>query len=138
MADKSGIVGASTNCQVAFDNLTRQLYATDASHYQIEPLAVAFPRNAAQAGAIVQAAGLAGVPIIPRGAGTGLVGGALGDGLIIDFARYNRQITDFDLDRRTVRVGAGVMLDQLNDFLWPKVSALGRMWRPVRAPRSAA
>ena len=37
------------DCEIAFDNLTRQLYATDASIYQIEPAAVAFPRNAQQA-----------------------------------------------------------------------------------------
>ncbi len=36
----------AANCEVAFDNLTRQLYATDASPYQIVPLAVAFPNNA--------------------------------------------------------------------------------------------
>ena len=35
----------AANCDIAFDNLTRQLYATDASIYQIEPLTVAFPRN---------------------------------------------------------------------------------------------
>jgi len=116
---------ASTNCQVAFDNLTRQLYATDASHYQIEPLAVAFPQDTAQAVAIIQAAAHAGVPITPRGAGTGLVGGAIGDGLIIDFARHNRQITDFDPDRRTVRVGAGVVLDHLNAYLWPEGFCFG-------------
>jgi len=57
---------------VAFDNLTRQLYATDASIYQIEPLAVAFPRNAHQAGNVIRAAAEAGVSVIPRGAGTGL------------------------------------------------------------------
>ncbi len=106
-------------CQIAFDNLTRQLYATDASIYQIEPVAVAFPKSARQASAIIQAAAQAGVPVIPRGAGTGLVGGAIGEGLVIDFSRYNRQITDLDLERRTVRVGPGVVLDQLNDFLRP-------------------
>ncbi|MGA3283669.1 MAG: FAD-linked oxidase C-terminal domain-containing protein [Verrucomicrobiota bacterium] len=109
----------AANCDVAVDNLTRQLYATDASLYQIEPLAVAFPRNARQAGAIIQAAALAGVAVIPRGAGTGLSGGAIGDGLVIDFARHNRQISDFNKERRTVRVGAGVVLDQLNEFLRP-------------------
>ena len=57
--------------------------------------------------------------VIPRGAGTGLSGGAIGDGLVVDFARYNRQIWDFNKERRTVRVGAGVVLDQLNDFLRP-------------------
>ena len=109
----------STNCEVAFDNLTRQLYATDASVYQLEPLAVGFPRNARQAGALVQAAAHAGISVIPRGAGTGLTGGAVGEGLVIDFSRHNRQISDLDLERRSVRVGAGVVLDQLNSFLRP-------------------
>ena len=113
----SALVAA--DCEVAFDNLTRQLYATDASLYQIEPLAVAFPRNAGQAGSIIRAAAEAGVSLIPRGAGTGLVGGAIGAGLVVDFSRHNRQITGLDLERRTVRVGAGVVLDQLNAFLKP-------------------
>ena len=110
---------AGANCEIAFDNLTRQLYATDASLYQIEPVAVGFPSNARQAGALIQAALQAGVAVIPRGAGTGLVGGAIGDGLIIDFARHNREITALDLERETVRVGAGVVLDQLNRYLRP-------------------
>lgn len=110
---------AAVNCEVALDNLTRQLYATDASIYQIEPMAVAFPRSTKQACAIIQAASQAGIPIIPRGAGTGLTGGAIGEGLVIDFSRYNKQISDIDLQNRTVRVGAGVVLDQLNQFLHP-------------------
>lgn len=110
---------AAANCEVAFDNLTRQLYATDASHYEIEPLGVAFPRNARQARSIIQAAAQAGVSVIPRGAGTGLMGGAIGEGLVVDFARYNRHITDFDPEQRTVRVGPGVVLDQLNAYLRP-------------------
>src|SRR5208282_375841 len=106
-------------CDVAFDNLTRQLYATDASVYQIEPLAVAFPGSAHEASAVIQAAAQAGVSVIPRGAGTSLSGGAIGDGLVVDFARYNRLIYDLNLERKTVRVGAGVVLDQLNNFLHP-------------------
>jgi FAD/FMN-containing dehydrogenase/Fe-S oxidoreductase len=115
----------AANCEVAFDNLTRQLYATDASHYQIEPLAVAFPRNAKQASAIIQAAAQAGISVIPRGAGTGLVGGAIGEGVVVDFSRYNRLITSFDRDTRTVRVGAGVVLDQLNSHLKHEGFAFG-------------
>ena len=46
----------ATDCGVAFDNLTKQLYATDASIYQIEPMGVAFPRSAGQAGAVIRAA----------------------------------------------------------------------------------
>jgi len=107
----------AANCEVAFDNRTRQLYATDASPYQIVPGAIAFPKNTKQAAAVIQAALVAGLPVTPRGAGTGLSGGAIGDGLIVDFARHNQQIWDFDKDRGTVRVGAGVVLDQLNKFL---------------------
>jgi FAD/FMN-containing dehydrogenase/Fe-S oxidoreductase len=109
----------ATNCEVAFDNLTRQLYATDASIYQIEPVGVAFPKGARQASAVIEAAAQAGISVIPRGAGTGLVGGAIGEGMVIDFARYNREITDLDIERRTVRVQPGVVLDELNRFLRP-------------------
>ncbi len=113
----SALVAA--DCDVAFDNLTRQLYATDASIYQIEPQAVAFPRSAQQARSVIRAAADANIPITPRGAGSGLAGGAIGDGLIVEFSRHNRGISDLDLEKRTVRVGAGVVLDQLNAFLKP-------------------
>src|SRR6266511_3784884 len=108
-----------TGCDVRFDNLTRQLYATDASIYQIEPIGVAFPKDAQQASAVIRAAADSGVSVTPRGAGTSLVGNAIGEGLIVEFSRYNCQITDLDLEKRCVRVGAGVVLDQLNDFLRP-------------------
>src|SRR3954462_10562528 len=110
---------AAADCDVAFDHLTRQLYATDASLYQLEPAAVAFPRSAQQASAIITAAADGHVPVTPRGAGSGLSGGAIGDGLIVDFSRHNRQITELNLEARTVRTGAGVVLDQLNAFLKP-------------------
>jgi FAD/FMN-containing dehydrogenase/Fe-S oxidoreductase len=109
----------ASNCPVAFDNQTLQLYATDASPYQIVPHAVAFPKTAKQAAHVIQAALTAGIAVIPRGAGTGLSGGAIGEGLVVDFARHNRQILDFDPERRIVRVSAGVVLDQLNHFLQP-------------------
>src|SRR6267143_3743833 len=108
-----------TGCDARFDNLTRQLYATDASIYQIEPVGVAFPKSAEQASLVIRAAAAAGLSVTPRGAGTSLVGNSIGEGLIVEFSRYNRQITELDLEKRTVRVGAGVVLDQLNDFLRP-------------------
>src|SRR5205823_7606009 len=114
-----------TGCEARFDNLTRQLYATDASIYQIEPVGVAFPKSAQQANAVIRAAADAALSITPRGAGTSLVGNAIGEGLIVDFSRYNRQITDLDLEKRSVRVGAGVVLDQLNEFLTPHGSCFG-------------
>src|SRR6266446_1639699 len=108
-----------TGCDARFDNLTRQLYATDASIYQIEPVGVAFPKSAEQASLVIRAAAYAVLSVTPRGAVTILVGNAIGEGLIVDFSRYNRQITELDLEKRSVRVGAGVVLDQLNDSLKP-------------------
>src|SRR6202789_2030937 len=107
----------TANGEIAFDNRTRQLYATDASPYQTVPAAVAFPKTTKEASALIKAAAAAGISVIPRGAGTGLSGGAIGDGLVMDFARHNRQIWDYNREKRTVRVGAGVVLDQLNAFL---------------------
>lgn len=106
-------------CELRTDALTRQLYATDASIYQIVPMGVAFPRTAAEAGALMVAAAGEGIPLTPRGAGTGLAGGALGEGLVIDAARHNTSISALNRDAKTVRVGAGVVLDQLNGFLAP-------------------
>ena len=79
---------AATTCEVRRDDLTRQLYATDASIYQVEPLAVAFPRSAEETRSVILAAGDCRIPITGRGAGTGLTGGALGSGLVVDLARY--------------------------------------------------
>src|SRR5213594_3691103 len=114
-----------TGCDARFDNLTRQLYATDASIYQIEPAGVAFPKSAQQASLVIRAAADAGLSVTPRGGGTSLVGNAVGEGLIIECSRYNRQITELDLEKRSVRVGAGVVLDQLNDFLKPRGFCFG-------------
>jgi FAD/FMN-containing dehydrogenase/Fe-S oxidoreductase len=110
---------AASGCEVRSDRLTRCLYAVDASIYRVEPAAVAFPRSAAEAAAVLRAAAGCGLEITPRGAGTGLAGGALGTGLVVDLARHNRRIGDLDLELGTVRVGAGVVLDQLNAQLKP-------------------
>jgi FAD/FMN-containing dehydrogenase/Fe-S oxidoreductase len=110
---------ARAGCEVRFDNLTRQLYATDASIYQIEPAGAAFPRSAGEASAVIRAAADTSISVTPRGAGTSLVGNAIGDGLIVDFSRHNCKIDNLNIDNRTVRVGAGVVLDQLNAFLRP-------------------
>src|SRR5436305_5337390 len=115
----------AAGCEVHFDNLTRQLYATDASIYQIEPLGVAFPTSAEQASAIIKAAAEENISVTPRGAGTSLVGNAIGEGLIVDFSRHNRDIDNLNVEKRSVHVVAGVVLDQLNAFLRPQGFCFG-------------
>src|ERR1044071_2769901 len=123
-----------TGCDSRFDNLTRQLYSTDASIYQISPIGAAFPRTAEQASLVIHATADAGLSITPRGAGTSLVGNAIGEGLIVDFSRHNRQITDLSLEKGRVRFGPRVMLDQPNEFLQPHGNGFG----PDVAPSSRA
>jgi FAD/FMN-containing dehydrogenase/Fe-S oxidoreductase len=116
---KAGKLSADTTCDVRTDPLTRMLFATDASIYQIEPFAVAFPKSPEEATKVIQNAASEGVAVTPRGAGTGLAGGAIGNGVVIDYAKHNKKISDFNLEQRTVTVEAGVVLDQLNNFLQP-------------------
>ncbi|MCP6117051.1 hypothetical protein NL387_27565, partial [Klebsiella pneumoniae] len=55
--------------EVRFDDTSRRLYATDASHYQVEPLGVVVPKTADDLVVTVQIAAELGVPITARGAG---------------------------------------------------------------------
>jgi FAD/FMN-containing dehydrogenase/Fe-S oxidoreductase len=95
------------------------LYSTDASIYQITPVGVVFPKNIDDVVITVNECRAAAVPIIARGAGTGLTGGAVGAGLQIDFSRYMNRIGPFDSQARTIEVEPGVVLDELNAFLAP-------------------
>ncbi|MGV9375904.1 FAD-binding and (Fe-S)-binding domain-containing protein [Nonomuraea sp. NPDC003707] len=94
------------------DPYTRHLYASDASMYAIEPLAVAFPRHAGDVQALVAACGELGVPVLPRGAGTSLAGQTVGAAVIVDFSRHMNRI--LEIDGRSARVQPGVVQDQLN------------------------
>ena len=102
-----------------FDAFTRGRYSTDASHYQIEPVGVVVPRNAADVRRAIEIAGDAGVSILPRGAGTSQCGQAVGAGLVIDMTRHLDRIIAFRPKERRITVEPGVVLDRLNAFLRP-------------------
>lgn len=102
-----------------FDAFTRGRYSTDASHYQIEPLGVVVPRNTGDVRRAIEVAGEAGVPVLPRGAGTSQCGQALGSGLVIDMTRHLDRIVAFSPEERRITVEPGVVLDRLNTFLSP-------------------
>lgn len=104
---------------VRADSLARALYATDASIYEIPPEVVVYPRTAADVAAVVRICGEEGIPLTPRGAGTGLTGGVCNRGVILDMSRYLNRVLAVDVDRRTARVEPGVVLDELNARLRP-------------------
>jgi FAD/FMN-containing dehydrogenase/Fe-S oxidoreductase len=99
---------------VRADGYTRHLFAGDASMYAREPLVVAFPRDAADVAAAVQIAGSFGVPVVTRGAGTSLAGQTAGQGVVLDTSRHMNAIRELDTDARRVRVGPGVVQEDLN------------------------
>jgi FAD/FMN-containing dehydrogenase len=106
------------------DPVSCALYATDASLFQIEPLAVAMPRDEDDLRTLIRYAHERSIPVIARGAGTGLAGEALGPGVVVDLSVYFRSIVKVEAD--WVRVQAGVVLDVLNREL----AQLGRRFAP--------
>ncbi|MBX3400449.1 MAG: FAD-binding protein [Gemmataceae bacterium] len=100
--------------EVRFDDTSRRLYATDASHYQIPPLGVVVPKSVEDVVVTVQIAADLNVPITARGGGTSLSGQSIGPGIVLDCSKYLNQIGEVDTVNRTVRVQPGVVLDQLN------------------------
>ncbi len=110
---------AAVTGDVRFDALSRTLYSTDASIYEIIPEGVVLPRSAADVTAMVRECQKYGTTIVARGAGTGLTGGAVGPGVQLDVSRYMNGISDVDVAGRTVRVEPGVVLDELNAHLAP-------------------
>ncbi len=105
---------SSVKGDVSFDDVTRGIYATDASIYQITPVAVVLPRDKDDVQAAVQAAADHEVNVVPRGSGTSLGGQAVGDAIVIDFTKYMNQILELNVQERWVRVQPGVVLDELN------------------------
>ena len=103
--------------QVRFDTVTRVLYSTDASNHQVEPLGVVLPRHDEALQAVIEIAAEFRVPLIARGAGTGLAGQAIGSGLIVDTSRYLDRLVGFDLEARTVSVEPGAVLATVNQAL---------------------
>jgi len=103
-----------TSGEVYFSPYERALYSSDASMYQIQPLGVVVPRTVADVVATVQITSEAGVPLVPRGAGTSLSGQSIGAGVVIDFSKYLNRIVEIDSANFTARIEPGVVLDHLN------------------------
>lgn len=125
-ADLRGLLEGEVYC----DDIYAQLYASDASIFEIQPLGIVRPRNTADVVACVQYAAENSIPIHARGAGTGVAGESLGPGIVIDFSVNMRRVTHVTSDE--VRVQPGVVLGQLNRQL----ASLGRCFGPDPANRA--
>ena len=105
--------------EVLFDAFSRGRYATDASIYQVEPIGVVVPKSESDIIRTLAIAADAGVPVLPRGAGTSQCGQTVGPAVVIDVAKHLNRVLAFDSERRRVTVQPGMVLDRLNEFLRP-------------------
>jgi FAD/FMN-containing dehydrogenase/Fe-S oxidoreductase len=111
---KDGIEG-----EVRFDQISRALYSTDASVYQILPAGVVIPKNRAD---LIRAAAICRkfrVPITMRGGGTSQAGQAVGEGMVADTSKYFHRLLEVNAEQRWARVEPGIVLDELNAQLAP-------------------
>ncbi len=109
----------SVRGEVRFDRLSRALYSTDASVYQIVPAAIVLPETERDVVATVQTCECYGVPLTARGGGTSQAGQSIGAGVILDTSKYLNRILEIDAEKRRVRVQPGCVLDDLNAQLRP-------------------
>ena len=118
--DLRGQLDGDVHC----DDLFVQMYASDASIFEISPLGVALPRHRDDVVAIVRYAAERGIPLYPRGAGSGLAGDSLGRGIVVDFSKHMRRILAVGDDYAVVQ--PGVVLAQLNE----RLARSGRIFGP--------
>ena len=114
------------------DAASRGRYSTDASIYQIEPLAVLVPRDDDDVRAAMDVCAASRIPILARGAGSSQCGQTVGAALVVDDSKHLDRVLAFDPDARTVTVEPGIVLDALNAWLRPHA-----LWFPVDVSTSA-
>lgn len=110
---------------VRFDTFSKKIYSGDASIYQIEPIGVVIPKTTEDIVAAVEIAHEQGIPVLPRGAATGITGGCLGEALVIDTSKYLHRILEINYEEEYAICEPGVIQDQLNRAVAARGYCLG-------------
>ena len=112
-SDLAGVVRGD----VFVDILHRAAYSPDASIYRIVPQCVVVPRDAGDVAAVVKYAVAGAIPVVARGAGSGLAGESLCSGIVFDMTQYMNRIISAEDDGQRIVCEPGVVLDDLNKCL---------------------
>jgi FAD/FMN-containing dehydrogenase/Fe-S oxidoreductase len=104
---------------ILLDDVSRGLYSTDASLYQIQPLGTVLPRTQEDLQEVVRVVAELKVALLARGGGTSLAGQTVSDGLVVDYSKYLKRVLELNVEEKWVRVEPGIVLDNLNDYLLP-------------------
>lgn len=99
------------------DVLHRAAFSRDSSIYQIIPLCVVAPLDAADVIVAVKYAAEKSIHVAARGAGSGLAGESLSSGIVFDMTRYMNKIIGVSNNGELVICQPGVVLDDLNNYL---------------------
>lgn len=94
---------------VLVDNFSKTYYSVDASNYQIYPQMICFPKDKDDIIELIESTKNNNMPITCRGAGTGLIGNSLSNGLIMDFTRFMNKIVDIDIENNVVYTQPGIV-----------------------------
>ena len=105
--------------EIANDSLTLALYATDASMYQMQPLAVKTPVDREDVLKTIRYCADRKLPLLARGGGTSLTGQSIGEAVILDVSKHMTRVLELNLDEGWVRVEPGLVCSNLNAFLKP-------------------
>ncbi|MBZ5575005.1 MAG: FAD-binding protein [Acidobacteriia bacterium] len=105
--------------EVRFDRISRALYSTDASVYQIQPLGLVVARGRQDILRALDICRRFRCPLTLRGGGTSQAGQAIGEGLHIDTSKYFNRLLEVNAEERWARVEPGIVLDELNAQLAP-------------------
>ena len=119
-------LGRRVDGEVRFDPYSRLLYSTDASIYQMEPVGVVIPRNAADVQAVVEFGAREGIPVLPRSGGTSLAGQTVNHAIVLDFSKYLNNVLEVNAEEQWARVQPGIILEQLTR----QVSSHGLQYAP--------
>ncbi len=106
-----------TEAEIHFDEIHNRIYSVDASIFEMMPIGVAIPKTTDDLTRIIKIAHKYQVPVIARGAATGITGGCIGKALIIDLSKYLKNILEINIEDEYVVVEPGVVQDQLNEAL---------------------
>ncbi len=116
------------------DLAIKRIYATDASEYQEQPVAVAIPKIINDLKLLISFATENAFTLIPRAAGTSLAGQVVGNGIVVDISKYFNQILEVNTSEKWVKVQPGVIRDDLNVYLKP----FGLMFGPETSTANRA
>lgn len=100
--------------EVRFDAVSRALYSTDASVYQIAPLGVVVAKNRQDVVETVRLCARHRIPLTLRGGGTSQAGQAIGPGIVLDVSKNLNRLLEVNVAERWARVEPGIVLDELN------------------------